>query len=93
MLQDLRERVTSLLLRIELAPNAPPPMPEPVMVTDMRHPEPDMAGLEVAGATGGAAGWEHAPAGAAFAPAPSRAPEGVDPQDPATWYRTPRNAA
>ncbi|MBI0434271.1 preprotein translocase subunit SecA [Roseomonas sp. KE0001] len=93
MLQDLRERVTSLLLRIEMAPNAPPPMPEPVMVTDMRHPEPDMAGLEVAGAAGGAAGWEHAPAGAAFAPAPSRAPEGVDPQDPATWYRTPRNAA
>lgn len=90
MLQDLRERVTSLLLRIELAPNAPPPMSEPVMVTDMRHPEPDMAGLEVAGATGGAAGWEPAPPGAAFAHA---APEGVDPQDPATWYRTPRNAA
>lgn len=86
MLEELRERVTSLLLRIELAPNAPPPMPEPVMVTDMRHPEPDMA-------EAGAPGWDHAPAGAAFAPAMPREVEGVDPQDPATWYRTPRNAA
>lgn len=86
MLEDLRERVTSLLLRIELSPASPPPMPEPVMVTDMRHPEPDMAGAAPAD-------WGHAPAEAGFAPAVPRAVEGVDPQDPATWYRTPRNAA
>ncbi|WP_419896224.1 preprotein translocase subunit SecA [Roseomonas sp. USHLN139] len=86
MLQDLRERVTSLLLRVELSPNAPPPSPEPVMVTDMRHPEPDGFG-------GPAAGWDHAPAEAGFAPALPREVEGVDPQDPATWHRTPRNAA
>ncbi|WP_160000656.1 preprotein translocase subunit SecA [Roseomonas sp. 18066] len=85
MLQDLRERVTSLLLRVELSPNAPPPSPEPVMVTDMRHPEPDGFG-------GAAAGWDHAPLDAGFAPAIPREVDGVDPQDPATWYRTPRNA-
>ncbi|HWL83510.1 MAG TPA: preprotein translocase subunit SecA [Roseomonas sp.] len=86
MLDELRERVTSLLLRIQISPAAPLPEPEPVMVTDMRHPEPDMAG---------AAGdpWTQAPADAAFAPAVARAVEGVDPQDPSTWYRTPRNAA
>jgi len=88
MLDELRERVTSLLLRIELSPNAPPPMPEPVTVTDMRHPEPDASLAEAS-----AGGWDHAPAGGAFAPALPRAVDGVDPQDPATWYRTPRNAA
>jgi preprotein translocase subunit SecA len=85
MLQELRERVTSLLLRVELSPNAPPPSPEPVMVTDMRHPEPDQLG-------GLGSGWDHAPAEAGFAPAAQREVEGVDPQDPATWHRTPRNA-
>ncbi|ONG56027.1 preprotein translocase subunit SecA [Pseudoroseomonas deserti] len=86
MLQDLRERVTSLLLRVELSPNAPPPSPEPVMVTDMRHPEPDGFG-------GAAAGWDHAPPDAGFAPAIPREGDGVDPQDPATWYRSARNGA
>jgi preprotein translocase subunit SecA len=37
---DLRERVTSLLLRVEIRADAPPPEPEPVRVFDMRHPEP-----------------------------------------------------
>ena len=86
MLDELRERVTSLLLRIQISPAAPLPQPEPVMVTDMRHPEPDMAGA-------GGDPWTHVPADAAFAPAMPRAVEGVDPQDPSTWYRTPRNAA
>ncbi|MDQ1080169.1 preprotein translocase subunit SecA [Pseudoroseomonas cervicalis] len=85
MLEDLRERVTSLLMRIELSPASPPPMPEPVMVTDMRHPDPAMADA--------AAAWEHAAGDAFAAPALPRESEGVDPQDPATWYRTPRNAA
>ena len=88
LLDELRERVTSLLMRIELQPHAPPPMPEPVMVTDMRHPDPALADA-AAMATGGAemAGWEHAPA-----PLPQGGEE-IDPADPATWYRTPRNAA
>jgi preprotein translocase subunit SecA len=83
MLVDLRERVTSLLLRIELSPHAPPPMPEPVMVSDMRQAEPAEAG-----------GWSQPePDATAFAPALPRAVEGVDPEDASTWYRTPRNAA
>lgn len=87
LLDELRDRVTSLLMRIELAPNAPPPMPEPVMVTDMRHPDPALADAE-AMATGGAVGsaWEHAPA-----PLPQGGDE-IDPADPSTWYRTPRNS-
>jgi preprotein translocase subunit SecA len=53
MLEDLRERVTSVLMRIEVRPDAPPPMPEPVRVTDMRHADPSQAGgeLEYADAT------------------------------------------
>ena len=83
MLQELRERVTSLLLRIELSPQAPPPMPEPVMVTDMRQPAPAELG-----------GWSQPDEqDTAFAPALAREVEGVDPEDQSTWYRTPRNAA
>jgi preprotein translocase subunit SecA len=70
MLVDLRERVTSVMAGVDLAP--PPPMPEPVL--------------------------EGAAAGAA--PEPQRLPparvapvNGVDPADPSTWNRTPRNAA
>ncbi|GGG32980.1 protein translocase subunit SecA [Caldovatus sediminis] len=89
MLGELRERVTGLLMRVELRPEAPPPMPEPVRVLDMRHPDPAMAGaeLEPAMANGGD--------GSAWAPAPAqpRVAEAVDPADPSTWHRTPRNAA
>jgi preprotein translocase subunit SecA len=83
LLDELRERVTSLLMRIELAPNAPPPMPEPVRVTDMRHPDPALADASTM-ADGGA--WEHAPAPLA------QGGEEIDPADPSTWYRSPRNA-
>jgi preprotein translocase subunit SecA len=88
MLEDLRERVTSLLLRIDLSPDAPPPMPEPVRVLDMRHPAPETAGMEME-----ATGLPPLVYGAAAAAAPmtARAPD-VDPADPATWGQTPRNA-
>ena len=89
MLLDLRERVTSVLMRIELRTDAPPPMPEPVRVMDMRHPDPNQAGgeLEYADADPGPA-YGTAVQGA-------RAPlvaATVDPNDPATWAATPRNA-
>jgi preprotein translocase subunit SecA len=84
MLADMRERVTSMLMRIELRPDAPLPSPDPVRVVDMRHPDPAMAELEMAGAVG----YEPAPMPAAT----PRQAEGVDPADPATWNRTPRNA-
>ena len=92
MLADMRQRVTSLLMRIELRPDAPPPSPEPVRVMDMRHPEPQgawgepaSAELEMAGANGGG----FAPIAGVAVP---RRVDGVDPNDPATWNRTPRNA-
>jgi preprotein translocase subunit SecA len=75
MLEDLRVRVTSLLMRVELRADAPPPMPEPVRVLDMRHPSPD--GREFEGEVAVA----------------SRRMDVVDPNDPATWASTPRNAA
>jgi preprotein translocase subunit SecA len=79
MLADLRERVTSLLLRVEIRADLPPPEPEPVPVFDMRHPEPAMGELEMAGA----------PAAAA----PGLAPMGDAASDEASaWARTPRNA-
>jgi preprotein translocase subunit SecA len=81
MLAELRERVTSLLLRIELQPDTPIPEPEPLRVIDMRHPEPENAELELLAA-----------AGALPQPAPSRRAEAVDPTDPASWEATPRNA-
>jgi preprotein translocase subunit SecA len=90
MLVDLRERVTSVLMRIEIRADAPPPMPEPVRVMDMRHPAPE-------GAMGGE--LEYADAGPApaygTAAQSARAPlttATVDPNDPTTWSNTPRNA-
>jgi preprotein translocase subunit SecA len=88
MLAELRERVTSVLMRIELRPAEPPPMPEPVRITDMRHPDPSGAGeLEYA----------DAPPPPAYGTAAQAMREplvagGVDPNDPSTWDRTPRNA-
>ena len=77
MLEDLRVRVTSLMTRVEMRPDAPPPMPEPVRITDMRHPSPDGGDFEGQGDV---------------AVAPRRG-EAVDPNDPATWAGTPRNSA
>ncbi len=89
MLEELRERVTSMLMRIELRRDQPPPMPEPVQVMDMRHPDPSQAGgdLEYADA-------EPVPAyGTAIQAARAPLAAGaVDPNDPATWAATPRNA-
>jgi preprotein translocase subunit SecA len=79
--------VTSVLMRIELRPEAPPPMPEPVRVLDMRHPEPAMAEMEMAG--DGGPGYAPVPMNTPDAP---RRAEAVDPNDPATWARTPRNS-
>jgi preprotein translocase subunit SecA len=84
MLEELRERVTSLLLRVEFAADAPPPQPEPVRVMDMRHPAPEEQGsaYEPAAPMGGYG----------LAVAPARSATEVDPNDPSTWHRTPRNA-
>jgi preprotein translocase subunit SecA len=62
-------------------------MPEPVRFMDLRHPDPAGAQLELAGAE---AGYATDP-GPAMAPAARRS-DAVDPNVPATWNRTPRNA-
>jgi preprotein translocase subunit SecA len=80
MLAELRERVTSLLARVELAPPAPPPVFAPQM-TETRI-APAFAG-ELGGGT---------EAGVLERPAARREVAGVDPADPSTWHRTPRNA-
>jgi len=85
MLENLRERVTSLLLRIEIRPDAPPPAPEGIGVFDMRHPDPTLAGAEMMEVDATAT----APIGTA---APRSLPAAVDPNDPSTWVGTPRNA-
>jgi preprotein translocase subunit SecA len=83
MLEELRERVTSLLLRLEFAPEAPLPEPAPVRVTDMRHPAPAAAGdLELAGA----------PYDFDMADGPATTRAAVDPNDQTTWGATARNA-
>ena len=80
MLEELRERVTSLLLRLELTADAPLPEPEPIRVTDMRQ-----AALE-------AEPYESDYGAAAMARQETRVISEVDPNDMTTWDKTPRNA-
>jgi preprotein translocase subunit SecA len=89
MLGELKERVTMLLARVEIGPEAPtvqPPRPPTQMVES--HPDPAMAtavaepAYEMAGA----------PEPMRVTAVPLRS-ERVDPNDPSTWRGTPRNAA
>ncbi|MCO6417191.1 preprotein translocase subunit SecA [Siccirubricoccus sp. KC 17139] len=88
MLGELRERVTSVLMRIELRPEAPPPMPEPVTVMDLRRPEPAMAGEGLAMAEAPPAALSHPMA----QPLSQPLPPGMTEAEAAAWARTPRNA-
>jgi preprotein translocase subunit SecA len=90
MLLDLRERVTSVMMRVEISPQAPPPVPEPVRVLDMRHPDPNQAAGELEYADAGVA-----PSSYGTATRAARAPivgAAADPKDPTSWGNTPRNA-
>ena len=89
MLDELKERVTMMLARVQLAPEQPPPVFQPVQqqMVEM-HPQPAPAyaaepelALEGAGA----------PAPMAVAAQPMRA-DAVDPNDPSTWRNASRNA-
>ena len=82
MLDDMRERVTSMLARVELSAE-PPPMPQmlPEGMMMENHPDPAFAGA-------GPDGME---------PEPMRINVGapvmaMDPADPTTWGGTQRNA-
>ena len=86
MLAEMREETTRWLMQVDIPANAPLPSPEPISVMDARHPAPDsgdpLLGYDAAVGEYGAAAPVAAP----------RVAEGVDPNDPATWDRTPRNA-
>jgi preprotein translocase subunit SecA len=90
MLDELKERVVATLARVEIAPERGPepdfllPPPPPQMVAFHPEPEPVFAGLAPAPAmTGGVAELE---------PPPPLRNDPVDPNNPATWDQTPRNA-
>jgi preprotein translocase subunit SecA len=84
MLVELKERVTSLLARVELAPERPL-APPPIMQMVESHAEPQSAlAPELAFA-------EPAAAPRIVTMAPSRTPE-INPNDETTWAATPRNA-
>ncbi len=78
MLDELKERVTMMLSRVELAP--PEPAEPDFSRTIENHPEPEpmMA--------------EYGSGGTALLSAPPVRVAAADPSDPATWGQTPRNA-
>jgi preprotein translocase subunit SecA len=94
MLDELKERVTMMLARVELAPEGPSqplPPPQPIQMFES-HPEPEMA-LAAADGSGPPLGLEMRPV---TAPMPIGArttrSEAVDPDDPSTWRNTARNS-
>ena len=86
MLDELKERVTIMLARVELSPEQPPAPPPPLPPMQELHPQPVLAAaaaepaLEMAGVGGGAVS------------ALAMGGASVDPGDPATWHNSPRNA-
>ncbi len=84
MLDELKERVTMMLARVEL--NAEPPAPPPPPQMREMHPDPVMA------LAGGDAAYEMAGGGGAVTAMPMRS-DSVDPNDPSTWGNSSRNAA
>jgi preprotein translocase subunit SecA len=93
MLDELKERVTSMLSRVELAPEGPAepiPPPRPLQMFEL-HPEPEMA---FAGAADDAPDvtmeLRSGPAPMSMSVRSMRA-DAVDPNDPATWRNAARN--
>ncbi len=96
MLDELKERVTTLMSRVELSPDHPPEadfQPRPQTYMEL-HPEPmTFFGTPETGSGDGADGELATLAPPiALAALPLRS-EAVNPDDPATWGATPRNAA
>ena len=86
MLDELKERVTMMLARVELSPEQPPAPPPPPVPMQELHPEPLPAGMPAEPAL------EMAGAGAGVFTALPMASSAVDPNDPATWANSARNA-
>jgi preprotein translocase subunit SecA len=95
MLDELKERVTAMLARVELAPEgpaAPMPPPRPVQMFE-HHPEPEMA-FAGAGEDAPPATLEMRSGAAAMGVSVhSTRADAVDPNDPATWRNAARNGA
>jgi preprotein translocase subunit SecA len=85
MLDELKERVTAMLARVEIAPEPVRPPPPVQMVELHPQPVPAFAGEPEMALEGVAA------APMAIATSPIRS-DAVDPNDPATWRHTSRNA-
>jgi preprotein translocase subunit SecA len=82
MLDELRERVTVMLSRVELSAEPPQPLAEPAFDRMIEnHPQP------MGGGGAGVAKMEAAAAGIVMTAAPV-----FDQNDPRTWLNTPRNA-
>ncbi|WP_291362572.1 preprotein translocase subunit SecA [Acetobacter sp. UBA5411] len=81
MLDEMRERVITLLARVEMAP---PPEPHPLEGIGEFHPDP-----QVEGYTSEPAQYTGAPAAVTAEPPTSGA---ILPEDPSTWGETPRNS-
>jgi preprotein translocase subunit SecA len=90
MLDELKERVTTMLSRVELAPDRPPEplfQPQPQSYMELHpQPVPAFAGEPEMAFEGDGAGQMPG------APMPMRS-DAVDPNDPSTWRNTSRNAA
>jgi preprotein translocase subunit SecA len=88
MLDDLKERVTTMLARVEIAPEqpaVPPPPPVRFNVQAFETGEPAAVAAEPAmELVGGSA--------VAVSAAPLLRTDAVNPDDPATWHNSPRNA-
>ncbi len=95
MLDEMKERVTSLLARVELNPDRPvePVFEHPPRQMFEQHPEPEPM---FAGGPGGEGAdqmleMHGGPAPMVVAAQPMRS-QAVDPNDPATWHNAGRNA-
>jgi preprotein translocase subunit SecA len=88
LLDELKERVTMMLCRVELGQQPPPPPPVQVIES---HPDPDPP-LQPRGGEMAEAESAYEMAGGGVITAMSMRSGTVDPNDPATWRNSPRNA-
>jgi len=93
MLTQLREAITGQIMHVELAPQEEaPPLEGELPPMEMHHVDPltgeDEFALETAQARSGAAGDGRG----SSTPVRSRKAQSVDPADPSTWGKVPRNA-
>ncbi len=85
MLDELKERVTSMLARVELGPEAPPePLFQPMAQQNLQYSDP--------AASAPYAGGDVLEAERPRMALGTQAATAIDPADPATWRDTPRNA-